>query len=584
MLTANCNNYLIAWLRFLAGLSLLVSFARGPLTEAQERHAYLGLVRAIDTTGFGVSNPVGLMFSPTAKAFLVLGAQSLNQAKSTTAHIVMFTLYEDPAGALNVTASIADPLNMTFDASANQVVVFERATTALRALPITPTGAHDPVGQAATELIAQPLGSVTPQGMTIDPQSRRLFILDAAGSRIIGISVSPQKPTVGAAAATHSQIVPTDLTSLGGVPLRGMAFNPNNGHLYLVSPTEQMLYEIAQTGQVIAIRDLAPLKLQDPQGMVFAPSGDPTDDHAQMNLYIVDSGRSAGKGPGQGRILELSLTPPVLVALPASSTQASLVRTIKTSQWSPPSPDPTGVAYLSSSGRLLVSDSEVDEMPRLFKGVNVFESTATGSLVKTYSTTSFSKEPADVTMNPSNGHRFFADDGSDKIFEVGQGRDGLYGTADDTRTSFSTRTFNSFDPEGLAFGQGSLFVSDGGGAEVYKISPGANGIFDGVAPAGDDRVTHFDTARIGQPVPEGIAFNTSTGSLYIVSNKRDSNIVETTVTGTVIRVINISFLNAVAPAGLGYAPGSRHLYIADRGIDNNANPNENDGKIYEISF
>src|SRR5688572_29367341 len=90
-----------------------------------------------------------------------------------------------------------------------------------------------------------------------------------------------------------------------------------------------------------------------------------------------------------------------------------------------------------------------------------------GSLVKTYSTTSFSNEPTDVTVNPSNGHRFFADDISDKIFEVDLGRDGLYGTADDTRTSFSTRAFNSFDPEGLAFGQGSLFVSDGGGAEMY---------------------------------------------------------------------------------------------------------------------
>jgi hypothetical protein len=42
--------------------------------------------------------------------------------------------------------------------------------------------------------------------------------------------------------------------------------------------------------------------------------------------------------------------------------QAVLVRIIETSLFSPPSPDPAGIVYLPSTGRLLVSDSEVNEM------------------------------------------------------------------------------------------------------------------------------------------------------------------------------------------------------------------------------
>ena len=47
-----------------------------------------------------------------------------------------------------------------------------------------------------------------------------------------------------------------------------------------------------------------------------------------------------------------------------------------------------------------------------------------------------------------------------------------------------------------------------------------------------------------------------------------------------------SYLN---PAGLGFAPSSVNpsdvsLYVVDRGVDNNTNPNENDGLVYEFAF
>jgi hypothetical protein len=52
--------------------------------------------------------------------------------------------------------------------------------------------------------------------------------------------------------------------------------------------------------------------------------------------------------------------------------------------------------------------------------------------------------------------------------------------------------------------------------------------------------------------------------------------------------IDISASNQLFAAGITVAPATNDpnrmdLYIVDRGVDNDANPNENDGKLYEMS-
>ena len=273
-----------------------------------------------------------------------------------------------------------------------------------------------------------------------------------------------------------------------------------------------------------------------------------------------------------------------------ASSQATLVQTIDTSQWSPPSPDSAGIVYLPASNRLLVSDSEVDEMP-IFSDDNLFEATLTGNLIDTWTTISFSDEPTGITHNPSNGHLFFSDDqGQQGVYELNPGPDGLYDTPDDIVTSFVTKDFGSSDPEGVAFasGLGVLFVADGASKAIYQVAPGSNGIFDGVPPAGDDKVTSFDTAGFGQTNPEGIAFNPDTGNLYIVGRPRNT-LFEVTTAGTLVQRIDISAADITNPAGLAYAPSSQNpgkmnIYIAARGVDNSTDPNENDGKVYELTL
>jgi len=170
------------------------------------------------------------------------------------------------------------------------------------------------------------------------------------------------------------------------------------------------------------------------------------------------------------------------------------------------------------------------------------------------------------------------------------GPDGLYDTPDDIITSFVTSDFGSNDPEGVAFasGLGALFISDGVNEEVYQVTPGANGIFDGVPPAGDDQVTSFDTTGLGLRDPEGIAFSSDSGNLYVVG-KPANTLFEVTTGGALEQTIAISAANALATAGLAYAPGSldpnvMNIYIAARGVDNGTDPNENDGKVYEMTL
>ena len=130
----------------------------------------------------------------------------------------------------------------------------------------------------------------------------------------------------------------------------------------------------------------------------------------------------------------LALVAPSLLVLgaepaTAANVTASLVRTVATSALAVPITDPAGITYLPSRDRLLISDSEVDEV-RLYQGSNLFELTRTGELVDRGVTTAYTKEAAGVGHNPANGHIFVSDDDQFRVYEVAGGADGRYGTAD----------------------------------------------------------------------------------------------------------------------------------------------------------
>jgi len=576
----------------IVALSMGVVSALSPLAPAwaQKKSGPVRQVRVVEAAKRGFPSPGGVAYSPRADALVVFGADP--QQVLLGSELRLITMGGDPRGSVRL-ATITDPRNLAIDAKAGRLLILEARQGELIAIPARPDGNLDPARQV--RFAAEHLGVVDPRGLTVDPASGRLFVLDRGGPWLLRIEPDEEG---GFDTATVTRV---DLGHLGLSDPRGLAFDPTTGHLHVLSGAKWTLYELTEEADLVATRDLSGLGLFDPRGMVFAPSGDTTDDPVRVSVYIADAGRRGprastrapveGAAPRSGGIVELSL-----IAAPepaAAALTSNLVATTLTSAFNPPSPDPSGIAYLPASGTLWVCDGEVEEMP-IFAGVQVWETTLGGGVLSTHNVqpppagSAFSNEPVGVTVNPANRHLFYSDDDVKKVFEADPGTDGLYHTGDDVVTSFSTLEFGSGDPEDILYdpSDGVLFVDDGVNAEIYRVSPGTNGVFDGVT-SGDDVFTQFDTSVLGITDPEGITLNGDNGNLYIVGNPV-TVVAEITKSGTLVRMIDISAANAVKPAGLAYAPGSldpsaKNLYIVDRGVDNIQNPSENDGKMYEMT-
>ena len=583
-------------------LVCLLSFILGIVNSvwAQRTSDVFREVRSLETGLFNVKNPTGLTFSPNANVFLVLEARTPDQEPATDSDVILVDHLGDMTGSVRIAAMISDTINVAFDSKANRLLMLQSDENTLIIVNARTNGepSTDPPNMIPTD----GFNLQDPQGITVDPTSGDLFILDSSGPRILRIIPDPVQDLDGA------QISEIDLSNTGLVGLRGIAFDPVSGNLQIMDPNEKRLYEVSEKGVIVANRDFSELGVREPQGMTYAPSGDQTDDPSKMSLYIATSGIS-------GQILEISMAQARLQATSAVSSGLEpgiLIATTDTSMFSPPSPDPAGITYDGSN--LFISDSEVEEIlgppPQtpLFADANVFVSTLSGSLTNTINISTimvsgtnpdgslmtvpnpngFTDEPAGITFNPTTGNFFICDDIADAVFEVNSSMMVV--------RQFGTNIFGSADPEGIAFDPltangGILYIVDGANDEVYRISPGPNGIFDGVGS--DDVVTSFDTSStssINVVDPEGITFDTDTGHLYIVGLpfQQPGEIAHVTTSGTLLRKIDISDANPDKPAGLAYAPGSvapseMHVYIVDRGDDNDTVLNENDGMMYEFS-
>lgn len=560
-------------------------------SNAQNDPSLVWQVRAMESDQIDVASPVGLAFSNKDNAFHVAGAERSSRAEI---EVVKLSPLAERGNSVQIGSGFQNPINMAYDNHANRLLLLHARGNQLWEMRAEAHGDLDPADIIRYD--ARRFGLQDPQGMAVDEASGVLFILDAAASLIKQVTPLPDGSFEGASVSEIS------LQSHGFSEVRGLALDPTSGHLFVINPAEHTLYELTQAGELTATRDLAQFNLRDPQAMVFAPSGDQTDDPGQLNLYVADQGvKEDPASPGglrfaekqatilqdTGQIVEFSLAAPV--ALSAASFASSLIRTTNMAAISPPSPDPSGITYLPGTNTLLIVDGEVEETVsgiRHFEGANVWELTLSGSKVRTANiskvaptVTPMTNEPTDITWNPGNGHYYVVDDNAKRVFDLTPGSDGLIGTADDRWTYFSTSAVGSGDPEGVTFNtwNNHIFVVDGLNAEVYEFT--ITGTL----------VNHFDVKKYGVGDPEGIQFNPERGTLFTMSSNRSTPvIVETTISGGFLQSIDISVTNPLAAAGLAYAPASNgsgvnRFFIVDRGVDNNTDPNIIDGKMYEIT-
>jgi hypothetical protein len=535
-------------------------------------------VRTLESDRIGTSSPMGLAFESKNKSFyLVQAPPQVATPDTTIARLKPFALRPstDRVGSSKVAASVRNRINIAFDDVRDRLLLLREDGRRLFAIPANADGSLDPISLVRYDVSRFGLGH--PAGMAVDPASGAIFVLDASGPRIARLEPGSDG---GFADADVSSI---DLAPSGATNVRGIAFDPSSGHLH-VHAQGGKLYELTTGGQTVAVRDLSGITLGTPQAMVFAPSGDLTDAPDELSIYVADSG---GSRQALGQIVELSLT--AAVAPAASSFSSSLVHTVDTAAWDKPSPDPSGLAYLSGKNRIMVTDGEVEETVggiTHFEGANVWEMTFGGNVIRTANISKvqptvvpMSNEPTGVAYDPAQDLYYFSDDGQKAVFRLNPGADDVVGTADDSWNSFGVNVFGDGDPEGIAYdtAHDRIFVADGVNAEVYQYTTAGS------------LVGHFDVASFGVQDPESVEYNPVSGTLFVLSNRPSGPIVvETSITGTLVQTINVAAAGARKPAGLAYAPasdgsGAFRFYIADRGVDNNSNPNENDGKIYEMT-
>ena len=492
-----------------------------------DRSTSAWLVRSLGRDATGLASPVAIAYDPATDSLLV--ADGNGRATNTITIERLDRTTGDRQAPVTVEPWSSD-FSLAVDGVTGAVAVVDHAAS----LPESPTSAA--------------FDSRSGSLLTIDETSGTVLVVDSDGT------------------TTQTSIVVDGGTAIAVDPEGEVHVAVDNG-----SDTDIAQYDAS--GKLTATYDLSALGIGTIQSMTFAPSGDPTDDAETFNLYAVSS------TDGGATVAEISLT--ALVVTAAVPVTGTLLATTQTWQWSPSSPDPAGIVQLLN-GNLLVSDSEVNEMS-IFTGTNLFETTVEGVLSNTGTTIGVTNEPTGLGLNPANNHLFISDDDADEVYEVAPGLDGRHGTADDSVTQFDTRIFGSTDPEGLEFdaATGDLFIVDGIGNEIYRVSPGPNAMFDGL----DDIVTQFDTTALGTGDPEGLGLDVDRG-LLIIGDRSTDSLYEVTRDGVLHRVVSLNF-NPGLLSGVALAPGSTNSgavswYLTDRAVDNDSDPNENDGKLYEV--
>ncbi|HEX5094854.1 MAG TPA: putative Ig domain-containing protein [Acidimicrobiia bacterium] len=517
-------------------------------------------VRTTWTSEIGVDRPEGVTYVPGRDELLVASPSETGTA------VARLETDGEPKGDFAL-PPISDVATLAYDPTSDQLAGVDGQDVVVAPAPTQGNAATTPVDGGA-DALAEPSGS------SFDPATGTWYVLDA-GHNVIVASAE------GAAPESEPQSIP--MPQLAGKTLRGVAFNPQDGLLYVGSPDENLLYAVDTSGAVVQSYDLTGLGLRDAGSMTFAPSADPTDAASTQHLYVADSGDTTQLGS----VMELTLAAePVLAAAVVDDT-GTLVQTIDTSKFSPGSPDPSGVTYLPGKDRLMLCDSEVEETTGAgYHGVNMWEINRNGAVTDTGTTyPAISKEPNGVGYIAASNTLLISDDSLRRIHLMRPGPDNRFGTADDVVTFINAAAYGSDDTEDPTYDpvSGDIFFMDGVATEVFRVSP-----VDGIFGNGNDTMTHFDVGQYGISDTEALEYYPPNDSL-IVGNRTDRELIEVTKTGQLLRTIDLSGVPGLKlVSGLTVAPASNgtgqlNYWIVDRGQDNGANSSENDGKLYEVA-
>jgi len=538
------------------------------------------ILQTLHTSEYGLDLPTGMVYLPNPDGFLVWDELSNpNEASlfGKTDQVQQVTVYSD--AMKGVIGAVYDPLS-------SQLLLLKTGQIQILGLSVDNSESVDIFNPGSQPIDISGLELIDPTGFTRNPANGDLYILDNQPTRILRLSLGADNSQT-ALAFDELKLSKQLLSHIENQVLNTLAFNPESYSMFTIGLDQRVFYEISMTGNLLSTLTLNEASLDNIRSLMFAPGVNQSDDPLAHNLFILDGGDPVNGGvqPAAGQIVEVTLNPtklPIGIVLRPSY----LVRSFSTNKsvWTDNSPDPSGIAYLPETGELLLVDSEVDEFPPLDTLPNVFYISSSGILNRTANTYKFATETSGIAVNPLNNHYFFSDDNVDKVFEIDPGPDSLFWTPDDVRTDKAI----AIDAEDITFGKNTIFVAGGNHGEILSFGLGA----DGIISSDDETPTTFDIDSYGFSDVEGIAFNEETGTLFIISTaSTDTYLGEFSLTGRLLNAWDLAYIGGSPNmrSGLTFAPASAdpsitHLYIVSRGVDNNVDPEEDDGKVTEISL
>lgn len=520
-------------------------------------------VRTTWAGDYGISHPSGVTYVGKSGEFLLFGLDPSGNMKAAR-----LAGAEDPIGLVAM-SSIASPSTISYNSSTDRIAAFESGS--IVEFPSSALLRDNPRGTRPAGL--QPLDAMS---TAYDSQTGEWIVLLRPGNRLARVS----EATDGKWRVSHVELAHET---------RAIAFDHQTQRLFALGDGG-ILMAIDSTGKVVESYALDSVELVDPSAMVFAPTSDSTDAATNLNLFVADSGGVEHTGA----LVEISLSAVSAASAPVDT--ATLVRMTATSGWTPASPDPSGVTYHGSPSQLIIVDSEVDEVTGAgWNNVNMWRTHANGTQLATGAfwgpnaptyagKTGFSREPTGAGYDLGTNTLFVSDDNAGKVFVVGRGPDNQHGTKDDVVAAINASSYGSGDTEDPEFdpSTGHLFFLDGVGMEIFRVDP-----VDGVFGNGNDAMTHFDISHLGPKDFEGLASNVSRGTLY-VGARSTKQIFEISKSGELLRVISLTGIPGLKYiSGLTVAPasdgsGTMNFYVVDRQVDNGPDPNENDGRLFEV--
>jgi PKD repeat protein len=535
---------------------------------------YASVERVIEAGEIGVARPADVVWNAHEGRLLIFDGARPGRGVEATLWASLTNLV--------VVGGVAPGSHTAFDASRDRIVTLDGTGAFARIASTAGAGTNAAVGAT---LALRGHGVTSVRG--IAAQGGSLLVLDDTGHALYRIP-SDIAGTYDPAAAKR-----IDVSALGS-DLSGLAVDGATGHVFVFA-RPGTLWELDANGVAVARRNLSRVGLDDVRGITIAPTADTTDAPGRKAAYLADAGRvQNGTVIGAG-VYEVALTAPGMSPLAAAAVSSvTLVNTINTgagsSNWTPDSPDPSGLAYIPGTDRLVAADGEVEETTGAgFHNANVWFASRTGATSGTMNTLTSNpsnNEPTGAAYDSARNELYISKDGSN-------GRVWVYNATTLNLVRSFTVTgapYNDQDCEGLGFGNGVLYMVDAIDNDLVKVQPGGDGV---VGTGNDDVVSNFDLQQYGQSEPEGLDVDPTTGNIWVVSNKVSGGgtpdpMVEVTPNGTLVSSVSIAEANPNSAAGLAMAPpsnggGGFNIYISDRMVDNNAQPSENDGRIYEFS-